>query len=632
MSIFKSINYKILGYHTNYKKEQKMAYIKLKKLEFSNLFSYGKNNVINFEKNKISQLTAPNGSGKTSIAMILQETLYNKNIKSIKKNDLLNRWSSSKTWSSTLYFTTNSKNYEISVKRVGAQTKIQLLEEGVDISDHKVLDTYKKIQEIVGLDFEVFSQLTYQSSVDLLDFLKATDTNRKKFLINLFNLEKYVNIGETIKVKLNTTDKELAKISGELKSIEDFLNNVVIPEKQTEKAVPEIDESLQQRIGVLDEQLKNYFETCKKIDKNNLYIKERENLRFKIDMPAPLSFDKFNEYTDAKNELRSIQQDIARWKKEMTGLDTNDTCPACGQSIDNSHATLLIHNNKAKIINAENNYNEKLTQVKEWSDEIKEIETQQKQYELNQSAIEKFESLSQIIDNSIPVEYPDVDMIQNEKKELLEKYKIQKAVVDEIVEFNKQVGVNNAKVEALEEQKTDFINRQALVKNDTVVLQNSLNNLNILKKAFSTSGIVAFKLENLTKELQNSINYYLSLLSDGQFQVKFTLDREKLNIIVVNNGVSTPIETVSGGEFSRIQTAILLAIRNLLSKLGGSSINLLFLDEITGVLDDEGKEKLIEVLQIEENLNVFLISHDFTHPLIDQIQITKNNNISSIEV
>lgn len=608
-----------------------MAYIKLKKLEFSNLFSYGKNNVINFEKNKISQLTAPNGSGKTSIAMILQETLYNKNIKSIKKNDLLNRWSNSKTWSSTLYFTTNSKNYEISVKRVGAQTKIQLLEEGVDISDHKVLDTYKKIQEIVGLDFEVFSQLTYQSSVDLLDFLKATDTNRKKFLINLFNLEKYVNIGETIKIKLSTTDKELAKVSGELKSIEDFLNNVVIPKKQIEKAVPEIDESLQQRIGVLDEQLKNYFETCKKIDKNNLYIKERESLRFKIDMPVPSSFNNFSEYTDAKNELRSIQQDIARWKQEMTGLDTNDTCPACGQSIDNSHATLLIHNNKAKITDAEKSYNEKVTQVKEWSDEIKEIEAQQKQYEINQSAIEKFESLSQIIDKSIPVEYPDVDMIQNEKKELLEKYKIQKAVVDEIVEFNKQVGVNNAKVEALEEQKTDFINRQALVKNDTLVLQNSLNNLNILKKAFSTSGIVAFKLENLTKELQNSINYYLSLLSDGQFQVKFTLDKEKLNIIVVNNGVSTPIETVSGGEFSRIQTAILLAIRNLLSKLGGSSINLLFLDEITGVLDDEGKEKLIEVLQTEENLNVFLISHDFTHPLIDQIQITKNNNISSIE-
>lgn len=90
-----------------------------------------------------------------------------------------------------------------------------------------------------------------------------------------------------------------------------------------------------------------------------------------------------------------------------------------------------------------------------------------------------------------------------------------------------------------------------------------VNNLEILRKAFSTSGIVAFKLENLTKELEATINYYLSLLSDGQFQVSFRLDKEKLNIIVSNNGVDTPIETVSGGEFSRIQTAILLAIRTL---------------------------------------------------------------------
>ena len=85
----------------------------------------------------------------------------------------------------------------MSVVRSGAQTKVKLLENGIDISDHKVLDTYKKIQQIVGLDFEVFSQLTYQSSTDLLEFLKATDTNRKKFLINLFNLEKYIQIGET---------------------------------------------------------------------------------------------------------------------------------------------------------------------------------------------------------------------------------------------------------------------------------------------------------------------------------------------------------------------------------------------------------------------------------------------------
>ena len=55
--------------------------ITLKELTFSNMFSYGENNKIDFNKNRITQLTAPNGSGKSSIALILQEVLFNKNIK-----------------------------------------------------------------------------------------------------------------------------------------------------------------------------------------------------------------------------------------------------------------------------------------------------------------------------------------------------------------------------------------------------------------------------------------------------------------------------------------------------------------------------------------------------------------------
>ena len=251
-------------------------------------------------------------------------------------------------------------------------------------------------------------------------------------------------------------------------------------------------------------------------------------------------------------------------------------------------------------------------------------------YDQNQKAIEDFEQLTQLIDPDMQKDYPNIDDIKNKRNALLQEYKTQKEKYDQVVNFNKQVGVTNAKILALEEQREDFLNRQNVVKNATIKLTKSLNNLNILKKAFSTSGIVAFKLENLTKELQNTINHYLSLLSDGQFQIRFALNKEKLNIVVINNGEATPIETVSGGEFSRIQTAILLAIRNLLSKLGGSSINLLFLDEITGVLDDEGKDKLIEVLRTEDELNVFLISHDFTHPLVEKVHINKDKNISHV--
>ena len=235
-----------------------MSNITLKQLHFSNMFSYGKTNTIRLDNSKITQLTAPNGSGKSSIAMIIQEILFNKNVKGIKKTDILNRWVKEKQWNGSIEFDVEGDDYGVSVHRNGATTKVKLIKNGVDISDHKVLDTYKKIAEIVGVDFEVFSQLTYQSSTDLLEFLKATDANRKKFLINLFNLEKYIKIGENIKIKSSEVEKELIKLQGELKSIEDFLSVCQIPEKVENIEVPLVDENIQRQIGVLQKELDNY--------------------------------------------------------------------------------------------------------------------------------------------------------------------------------------------------------------------------------------------------------------------------------------------------------------------------------------------------------------------------------------
>ena len=278
-----------------------------------------------------------------------------------------------------------------------------------------------------------------------------------------------------------------------------------------------------------------------------------------------------------------------------------------------------------------NTHIEAMDKARVWSKEVESINANKKEYVDNQYKINKFEQLTQLIDTVMPTTFPNLTELQAELKSLQTIASINSKDINDAIEHNKKVSAHNAKVDALIEQKNEFTIRQAGVKDAILIKSDQSISLNILKKAFSTSGIVAFKLENLTKELEVTINYYLSLLSDGQFQVEFALDKEKLNITVINNGISTPIETVSGGEFSRIQTSVLLAIRSLLSKLGGSSINLLFLDEITGVLDDEGKEKLVEVLQKEHDLNVFLISHDFTHPLIDKISIVKNNNISSIQ-
>ena len=608
-----------------------MSNITLSNLQFSNMFSYGKENSLDLNRSRITQLTAPNGSGKSSIAMIIQEILFNKNIKGIKKTDILNRWTKDKQWTGSIEFDIDGASYSVAVQRSGASTKVQLLKCGIDISDHKVLDTYKKIQELLGINFEIFSQLTYQSSVDLLEFLKATDTNRKKFLINLFNLEKYIMIGDKIKVQAQSLDKEFSIQKGELKSVEDFLNSTVVPEKKVFAKVVEVDPTIQQRIGVLEQEVKNYKQTCMKIDKNNMYKDEIAQLTFHSGMRKPEEFQFYDEYQTLKSDLIVLKSQMEADEKSLDEIDLTDICPSCGQQMDVSHLQKLKEELKEKNKKDHETYNNAMVKASAWSSEITAYNNELRIYNDNQNTIKKFEQLSQLFDKSIPSDYPNIDQINAELDDLKNTYLRQITKAEEDNRYNESIAAHNAKVDALTEQKNEFLIRQKSLKDSILSKSNKINSLNILKKAFSTSGIVAFKLENLTKELEVSINYYLSLLSDGQFQVEFTLDKEKLNISVINNGISTPIETVSGGEFSRIQTSILLAIRSLLSKLGGSSINLLFLDEITGVLDDEGKDKLIEVLQNEDDLNVFLISHDFTHPLIDKISIVKNDNISSIQ-
>jgi len=392
-----------------------------------------------------------------------------------------------------------------------------------------------------------------------------------------------------------------------------------------------VDEILQQKIGVLQQELTNYETTCKKIDKNNMYIEERDSITFDAGLSSPAEFEFWEEYQALKENLNIYKRDIMKLENDIANIRVNDICPSCGQTIDTSHLEKVKADLQDQLDTTKTLQEEDLIKATKWSNDVKDVDSKKRTYDTNKRNIERFEHLTQLIDTSISNSYPNIGDIKDQIHQLTIDYRIQTDAANKAQEHNKEVGIHNARVDALIDQKNDFSIRQNSVKDATLTKSNQINSLNILKKAFSTSGIVAFKLENLTKELENSINYYLSLLSDGQFQVEFKLDKEKLNISVINNGISTPIETVSGGEFSRIQTSILLAIRNLLSKLGGSSVNLLFLDEITGVLDDEGKEKLIEVLQSEDNLNVFLISHDFTHPLIDKISIVKEDNISSIQ-
>ena len=197
--------------------------ITLKKLKWSNCFSYGPDNELDLDDNTVTQIIGTNGMGKSSIPLIIEEVLYNKNSKGIKKADIPNRYVN-KGYSISLDFEKDGNNYNIVVDRKGT-LKVKLEKNGEDISSHTATNTYKTLQEVLGIDFKTFSQLVYQNTNASLQFLTATDTNRKKFLIDLLHLDAYVNLFEVFKEASKESSNSLIAVSSEIATVEKWLSN-----------------------------------------------------------------------------------------------------------------------------------------------------------------------------------------------------------------------------------------------------------------------------------------------------------------------------------------------------------------------------------------------------------------------
>jgi len=197
----------------------------LRKLIWNNCFSYGEKNYIDFNETPLTQLVGINGAGKTAISLILQEVLYGKNIRNIKKQDIANNKSGKKGYYISLSFNKDDDKYLAELDRK-SNLKFRLYKNDKDISSHTSLNTYKTLANIIGItDFKVFCQLIYQHSTDSLEFLTATDTNRKKFLINLLQLEKYINYHELFKDKTRILQLDINKDEGAVNTIESWVED-----------------------------------------------------------------------------------------------------------------------------------------------------------------------------------------------------------------------------------------------------------------------------------------------------------------------------------------------------------------------------------------------------------------------
>ena len=596
--------------------------ITLQKLSWDNAFSYGENNSIDFSSNPLTQIVGSNGHGKSSIALILEEVLYNKNSKGIKKADVLNRNNKSKSYKIELEFQKDSDHYTVTTVR-GSTQSVKLTKNNVDISSHTSTGTYKTLEEVIGYDHKTFAQIVYQSSAASLEFLTATDSNRKKFLIDLLNLSKYVELGDTFKAVLKEVADNITRVSAHTKTVGDWVEKYskVDLELKYPVEVPVLPKHLIEANTEIRDKIKNIDVINKKIVQNNKYKEILDNIVVEVAGQKPdLDIVKL---TQLKTENAKTVRDAESFIAKMTKLGTQ--CATCMQSIDQDKVAHIVEEHSA----AKTHSNIK---IKEIDSAVRKYETELAEWTRQVNTKDEYERYYALYDGSLSTEILNKAELQ---KEIETNDKIIAEAEKEIkasTEYNNKVVAHNAKVELIKSELSDNLEQLNVLQTELSALNSRSALLQVLTKTFSSTGLVAYKIECLVKDLEELTNGYLNDLSAGRFQLGFKVSSsDKLNVVITDHGKDIEINALSGGERARVNVAALLGIRKLMQSLSNTRINLLMLDETIENLDIEGKEKLVEVLLKEEYLNTFVISHGFSHPLLEKVHVVKKNNISRIE-
>jgi exonuclease SbcC len=146
--------------------------------------------------------------------------------------------------------------------------------------------------------------------------------------------------------------------------------------------------------------------------------------------------------------------------------------------------------------------------------------------------------------------------------------------------------------------------------------------LKTLERAFSKDGVPALLIEQALPEIETQANEILDRLSNGAMSVRFATQRqykdknrddrrETLDIIISDGAGEREYEMFSGGEAFRVNFAIRLALSRVLAQRAGARLQTLVIDEGFGSQDAEGRQRLIEAINLvrPEFAKILIITH-----------------------
>lgn len=610
-------------------------------------------------EDSLIQLLGDNGVGKTNLITVLTEALFSKNPRGYAKGELLNR--SGKYKSSTIYVKFLGRDnsvYVATTVRNKTTAKVSLTKDGVDMSGHTAKGTFELIEEVLGMNYELFLQYTYQSSRFPTEFLLATPKARRDYLSNLLDLntinediEKVSQASKEVKAKLDILNKETLKATAALKALGDISLLIDVDVPALECAIADAKAEYDSLVVLSAEHARASASLNTKIADRD----KQANALKRLVKPVPPTMPVMpivqkpnaNELSDAKVEVADVMRRLGTTKSALADCKAAlsklkkpaEFCYACGHVLDNAKALEMFLDEQNKLSVLEKSHTNDLatlqrvlpelqgivtditTRAGHWEKYDKEVITFDIKTNAYSADVVKYNTQEQEIKDTISRLTNEVENIvlpPYSKQLETEAYNLYNGLLAEL----NDAAFYKTKLDKVADTRSTLDS----LSSETAATSARQKDLETLSKALKE--ILAKTIEGGIKTIERVTNKYLAEFNSKAF-LRFSVEEDKVSVGCLFDGEEVSISTLSTGQFSRVSISTLLALRELLGK--GNGLNFLMLDEVVGVLDNDGKEGLIDILTNMGGLSVFLVSHEWYHPMLSRLRVRyKPDGLSEI--
>jgi DNA repair exonuclease SbcCD ATPase subunit len=540
-----------------------------RKIKWKNFLSTGNYfTELQLDKESNTLVVGQNGSGKSTMLDALCFALFGKPFRAVNKPQLINSING-KDCVVEVEFDTGNKSYRI-VRGIKPNI-FEIYCNGELINQDAAVRDYQEYLEkfIVKLNFKSFTQIVILGSASFVPFMQLSNSDRRAIIEDLLDIQIFSAMNSLVRDRLSGNKDALV----DNKSSIDLVNRTYTLQ---EKHINELKVNNESKILEYEQEIANNQSQIVTINTQIQTLNtEIDGLQKEIVDKAEVE-SKIKKITKLESQ---IETNITKYKKDIQFFEAHDDCPTCRQAIASEFKTEQVATLGTKVTECDHGLKQLETKLTAEQTRLVDIQNKLKEIQALQVKVATNTTTVTEINKYIRKLQIQIEGLTNTKENL-------KTETAKLVLLKEELEGHESKRKELIDEKSYYEAASVLLKD---------------------TGIKTKIIKQYLPVINKLVNKHLATLD---FFVNFNLDESFKETIKSRHRDEFSYASFSEGEKQRIDMALMLTWRAVAKLKNSANTNLLILDEVfDSSLDTNGTEYLMNILQMLENVNLFVISH-----------------------